>query len=76
MAGITRAGRDFLDREQLDMFDPSKPWGGRSPRHLIKAFEADKLRREAATPNEEDRRIDEQYRRFLPEQSEEDTSYG
>ena len=62
---ITLRGQEILDELRMEHgLDPNLPWGGRSPRALTKAWRDATLRRLAA-PLDEDRVIDEQYRRFL-----------
>ena len=66
-AKITEAGRLELDRlRSLEGLDPSKPWGGRSPRALTKAHMTRRFSREAAPLDEffDEAVINEQYRRF------------
>ena len=65
---ITEAGRLALDKLRVSdprQLDLDLPWNGRSPRALTKGAEIGRLRSEAATLNEADAVIDEQYRRFL-----------
>ena len=65
MTAMTRAGQKRLDEQRVrEGLDPKKPWGGRSPRVLTAAYKRFILRHEAAPLDEEDARIDEQYRRF------------
>ncbi len=63
---LTRAGTAALDAlRQEQGLDKKLPWGGRSARVLTRAWKRFNLSPEAATLEEEDARIDEQYRRFL-----------
>ena len=64
MTAMSRAGIAKLDELRLKNLDADLPWGGRSPRVLTWAYKRFILRREAAPLDEEDARIDEQYRRF------------
>ena len=63
---ITLAGRRRLEafRKAEEIGQLELPWGGKSPRDLTRSAIAFRFRLEAATLDEEDAKIDEQYRRF------------
>jgi len=75
-AMMNESGRKALDKLRIKQgLDPGQPWGGRSPRAVIqegvdRRIESVRFRRETAPSDESgDELLDEQYRRWLSDET-------